>query len=160
MLYIAYRKIKLNSQPIFNIKSTITTFASTMKTIISIFLYFKIKFERKPIHFNIKDLCMGDNNVEIYKIEKRKTHEKNTKKRSEINKKLNIATITTTTTTTTTMTTTTTTTSIITTTTTITTIDTTSTNNYYYYDYYYATSEQNLLAKSTYLHLIVVIKIS
>ncbi len=102
---------------------------------------------------------MGENNVEIYKIEKRKTHEKNTKKRSEINKKLNIATITTMTTTTTT-TTTFTTTSIITTTTTIATIDTTSTNYYYYYDYYYATSEQNLLAKSTYLHLIVVIKIS
>ena len=45
---------------------------------------------------------MGENNVEIYKIEKRKNHENNTKKRSEINKKLNIATITITTITTTT----------------------------------------------------------
>ena len=97
---------------------------------------------------------MGENNVEIYILEKRKTHEKNTKKRSKINKKLNIATTTITTFTTTT------TTSIITTTTTTTTIDTTSTNYYYYYDYYYATSELNLLAKSTYLHLLVVIKIS
>ena len=50
---------------------------------------------------------MGKNNVEIYKIEKRKNHENNTKKRSEINKKLNIATITTTTTTTSTTSTTT-----------------------------------------------------
>ena len=43
---------------------------------------------------------MGENNVEIYKIKKRKNHENITKKRSEINTKLNIATITTTTTTT------------------------------------------------------------
>ena len=60
---------------------------------------------------------MGENNVEIYKIEKRKNHENNTKKRSEINKKLNIATITITTTTTTSSTSTTTTTTITTTTT-------------------------------------------
>ena len=51
---------------------------------------------------------MGENNVEIYKIEKRKNHENNSKKRSEINKIFNIATITITiTTTTTTITTTT-----------------------------------------------------
>ena len=56
---------------------------------------------------------MGENNVEIYKIEK--NHENNTQKRSEINKKLNIATITITTTTTTSSTSTTT----ITTTTTL-----------------------------------------
>ncbi len=43
---------------------------------------------------------MGENNVEIYIIGKRKTHEKNTKKRSELNKKLNIVTATTTTATT------------------------------------------------------------
>jgi len=85
-IIIKYEIEILNSQPIFKIKSTITTFASTMKTIINIFLCFSIKLERKPIHFNINDLCMGENNVEIYIIEKRKTHEKNTKKRSEINK--------------------------------------------------------------------------
>ena len=50
---------------------------------------------------------MGENNVEIYKNEKRKNHENNTKKRSEINKKLNNATITITTTSTSTTSTTT-----------------------------------------------------
>ena len=56
---------------------------------------------------------MGENNVEIYKIEKRKNHENITKKRSEINTKLNIATITITTTTSTTSTTTITTTTLL-----------------------------------------------
>ena len=56
---------------------------------------------------------MGKNNVEIYKIEKRKNHENITKKRSEINTKLNIATITITTTTSTTSTTTITTTTLL-----------------------------------------------
>ena len=56
---------------------------------------------------------MGKNNVEIYKIEKRKNNENITKKRSEINTKLNIATITITTTTSTTSTTTITTTTLL-----------------------------------------------
>ena len=60
---------------------------------------------------------MGENNVEIYKIKKRKNHENNSKKRSEINKKFNIATITITTTNIATITITTTNTTTITTTT-------------------------------------------
>ena len=77
MLYIAYGKIKLNSQPIFKIYYYYFCFYYDHYYN----HHFKFKFERKPIHFNINDLYMGENNVEIYKIEKRKNHENNSKKR-------------------------------------------------------------------------------